>query len=195
MVKKLFTVFFGIAFVFAIGGVVYADASGLFSQNDEAAVQLVDKYFSFVMKRYVSPEEKISFRGIVKEGCDFWYFNDSANKRIAENHRKGSDFEVEDADCSIEYNSVEYNNNVYTVEATVTGQVKYKNYPEIFQCISKHIFTIEQRGNTMYIVNDVTKDRGDILVPPEIKSGTNTPDIPECVLNSKENIVISRKTE
>lgn len=187
MVKKIVTVFSSLAFVFAIGGVFYADASGLFSQNDEAAKQLVDRYFSFVMKKYSSPEEKISFRGIIKEGCDFWYFNDYTNKQIAQNHCKGSGFEVENADCIIEYDSVEFDNNVYTVEATVTGQIKYENYPKEVECTTKHIFTIEQHGNTMYIVNDVTGSRGDVLMPAGSYSLTGTPDMPQISIGSKVN--------
>ncbi len=187
MVKKLVTVFSSIAFVFAIGGVFYADASGLFYQNDEAAKQLVDRYFSSVMKKYSSPEEKISFRGIIKEGCDFWYFSDYTNKQIARNHCRGSGFEVENADCYIEYDSVKFNNNVYTVEATVTGQVKYENYPEEVQCTAKHIFTIEQHGDTMYIVNDVTGSMGDVFMPDCVYSQTNTPDVPQIYLSSKVN--------
>lgn len=171
MVKKIFTLFAGITFICAIGGVIYADACGLFLQNDEAAMQLVDKYVSFMMKNYDAGEEKISFHGIVKEGCDFWYFNDYNSKKIAESHCKGSGLEVEEADYSIEYDSVEYNNKQYTIDATVTREVKYKDYPEEVKDVSKHTFTIEQHGNLMYIVNDVTKDKGDMLLPEHYGMG------------------------
>ncbi len=165
MVKRLFTIFAGVTFLCIIGGVIYADSCGLFLQNNEAAKQLVDRYMSSVMKNYSPNEEKISFRGIVKEGCDFWYFNDYNSKQISENHCKGSDYEVEEADYSIEYDSVEYNNKRYTIDATVTREVKYKNYPDEVKSVSKHTFTIEQYGTSMYIVNDVTHEKGDVLMP------------------------------
>lgn len=165
MVKKIFTIFAGVTFLCIIGGVIYADAYGLFLQNNEAAKQLVDRYMSSVMKNYSSEEEKISFRGIVKEGCDFWYFNDYNTKQIAENHSKGSEYEVEKTDYSIEYDSIEYYNKKYTIDATVTREVKYKNYPEEVKSVSQHTFTIEQHGNSMYIVNDVTHEKGDVLMP------------------------------
>lgn len=169
MVKKLFTIFAGVTFLCVLGGVIYADSCGLFLQNNEAAKQLVDRYMASVMKNYDSGEEKISFRGIVKEGCDFWYFNDYNSKKIAENHCKGSDYEVEKTDYSIEYDSVEYNNKKYTIDATVTREVKYKNYPDEVKSVSKHTFTIEQQGTVMYIVNDVTHERGDVLMPERLK--------------------------
>lgn len=171
MVRKLFTVFASITFLCVIGVVIYADTSGLFLKNNEAAMQLVDRYMSFVMKNYSGDDEKISFRGIVKEGCDFWYFNDYNSRQIAENHCKGSGFEVEEADYSIKYDSVDYNNKRYTIDATVTREIKYKDYPKEVKSVSKHIFTIEQHGNTMYIVNDITKDNGDALLPDDVKIG------------------------
>lgn len=193
MVKRVFTVVAGITFLCALGGFIYADTCGLFVQNNEAAMQLVDRYMSFVMKNYDASEEKVSFRGIVKEGCDFWYFNDYNSRKIAENHCKGSGFEIEKADYSIEYDSVEYNNKHYTIDATVTQEVKYKDYPEEVTSTSKHTFTIEQHGNMMYIVNDVTKAKGDALIPSEVKSGVKkeTPTEPlrsDCPATSDKTI-------
>lgn len=169
MLKKVLPLFVGIACLFLIGGVIYADACGLFLENDEAAMKLIDRYMSSVMKFYNQGDEKISFRGIVKEGCDFWYYNDYNNKIIAQNHISGSGFEVEKTEYFIKYNKVDYSNKFYTIDATVTQEVYYKNYPEAVTYTSSHTFKIEQDGNNMYIVDDVTDVKGDILLPDDVR--------------------------
>lgn len=156
MLKKIFTFFSGVAFLCVIGGVVYADARGIFLQDNEAAMQLVDKYMSFVMKNYTPSDEDVSFRGIIKQGCDFWYYNDYNNKAIAVNHAPGSDMEVESASYSIKYNSVDYANRIYTINATITQQVQYKNHIAPMYVVRDHIIMIEQKGREMYIIDDVS---------------------------------------
>ena len=162
MLKKIFTFCTGIAFLCVIGGVVYADARGIFLQDNEAAMQLVDKYMSFVMKNYTPSDEDISFRGIIKQGCDFWYYNDYNNKTIAVNHAPGTGMEVESTSYSIKYNSVEYANKIYTINATITQQLQYKNYIDPMYVVREHTIMIEQKGSEMYIIDDVANPTNDL---------------------------------
>lgn len=162
MFKKISAFLVGVAFLCVVGGVVYADSCGLFLQNDNAARQLIDKYMSFVMKNYTPDGNKVSFRGIIKQGCDFWYYNDYNCKTIAVNHAADSELAVERADYSIEYNSIVFNNKKYTVNATITEKVQYKNYTDPVECVREHIFTIEQNGSEMYIINDTMSPRPDL---------------------------------
>lgn len=163
MVKKIFTLAAAAAFLCLVGMVVYADSSGLFLQDKEAAMGLVDRYMSSVMKNYMPDDNKISFRGIIKQGCDFWYYNDYNNQTIAANHLAGTDMEVESTDYSIEYNSVIFNNKVYTINATITETVKYKNYETPVSVVRSHLIRIEQNGNEMYIVDDKIDPRPSLL--------------------------------
>lgn len=183
MLKKISALVAGVAFLLVVGGVVYADTCGMFSQNDNAAKQLVDKYMSFVMKNYTPDGNKVSFRGIIKQGCDFWYYNDYSCKTIAINHAKDSDLSVESADYSIDYNSITYSNKEYTVTATVTERVQYKNYSEPVECVREHIFTIEQHGSEMYITNDLMNPRMDLstMMPKHSVSE----DVPQTADNPK----------
>ncbi len=173
MFKKICTFFTGVAFLCIIGGVAYADARGLFIQDNEAAMQLVDKYISFVMQNYTPSDEGVSFRGIIKQGCDFWYYNDYNNKTIAVNHAPGTDMEVESTDYSIEYNSVEYSNKIYTINATITEQVQYKNYLDPMCVVREHTIMIEQNGSEMYIIDDIIKPLSDVPSPKTAKGGEN----------------------
>ncbi len=181
MLKKVLTFFAGVTFLCVVGGVIYADACGLFLQNDEAAMDLIDRYIASVMKYYSQGDEKISFRGIVKEGCDFWYYNDYNNKIIAQNHMAGSELEVESTEYSIKYNKIDYSNKFYTIDATVTQEVYYKNYPDAVKHTSRHTFKIEQNGNDMYIIDDITDEKGDVLLPDDFNVITfcETADIPK----------------
>lgn len=165
MLRKVLTFFAGVTFLCVVGGVIYADACGMFLQDDEAAMKLIDRYVSSVMKFYSQGDEKISFRGIVKEGCDFWYYNDYNNKIIAQNHIVGSGLEVESTEYSIKYNKIDYSNRFYTIDATVTQEVCYKDYPETVKHTSRHTFRIEQNRNDMYIIDDITDIKGDVLLP------------------------------
>ena len=158
MLKRISAFMAGLMFLCGVGGVVYADSSGVFLQDNEAAKQLIDRYVSFIMKNYVSDSQKVSFRGIVKEGCDFWYYNDYNNKKIAETKACNKNYEVDDVDYSIRYDSVSYNNKCYTIDATVTSTFYYKNSSEKLDSVCRHTFTIEQNGNSMYIVNDDSDD-------------------------------------
>ncbi len=181
MIRKMAAIVAGVTFLCVLGGVIYADACGMFLQDDEAAMKLIDRYMASVMKYYNKGDEKISFRGIVKEGCDFWYYNDYNNKIIASNHYEGSGLEVEKTEYSVKYNKIDYNNRFYTIDATVTQTVSYKEYPEAVERTSHHTFKIEQNGDNMYIVDDISDAKGDILLPDDVPGGErkNTPDTPK----------------
>lgn len=179
MVKKIFTFFAGIAFLCLIGGVVYADTNGLFAQDNEAAMQLVEKYIATVMKNYMPDENKVSFRGIIKQGCDFWYYNDYNNKTIAVNHRSGSENEVEATDYSIECESVEFANRAYTITAKVTETVYYKNFVDPVTVTRTHIISIEQNGSEMLIIDDKITPKQDLSSILPFANGANmTSDTP-----------------
>lgn len=154
MVKRIFTLVAGVAFLCFVGFAVYADSSGVFLQDNEAAMELVDKYMSSVMKNYMPDGSKVSFRGIIKQGCDFWYYNEYNNQTISLSHPSGSDMEVESTDYSIEYDSVSYSSKLYTICATITETVKYKVSAEPVSIVRKHVISIEQNGSEMYIIND-----------------------------------------
>ena len=143
MLKKIFIGLFAVIIAGSAGYLVYADINGLFLRSDDQAKALVDEYVTSVVKNYTS-DTKQSFRGIVKQGCDFWYLNDYKTNNIAKNHSEGTGFEVDKADYSIDYNSVTYNNKQYTIDATVTKIIRYRNTPETDTSVSRHIFTIEQ---------------------------------------------------
>lgn len=179
MLKKIIIFASGAAFVCLLCVVVYADTCGVFLQNDKAAMNLVDKYISSVMKNYIPDGSKVSFRGIIKQGCDFWYYNDYNTKNIAQNHASGSNMEVASADYKIEYNSISYSNKTYTIEATVTETVKYRNNKTPVNTVRKHTILIEQNGNEMYIINDTTQPQSDadeFSQSSHIK--TETPEVP-----------------
>lgn len=170
MVKRICICLLSVVIFGIVGYVVYADSSGLFLEDDESAKALVDRYVTSVLKNYTADDNKISFRGIVKQGCDFWYYNDYKSSNIAKLHSKGSEFEVEDTEYTIDYNSVNYNNRKYSIDATVTQIIHYKNNAVTDTSISRHIFTIEQNGHEMYIINDEKYDE---------YISTETGDIPE----------------
>ena len=153
MLKRLCICLFCTVFMGTAGYFIYADKNGIFLEDDEQAKALIDEYITSVIKNYTEDGEQ-SFRGIVKQGCDFWYLNDYKTKNIAQSHSKGSGSEVEAADYSINYNSIDYDNKKYTIEATVTKVLRYRNTLETDTTVTRHIFTIEQDGNEMYIVDD-----------------------------------------
>ena len=154
MLKKIITITTAAAFICFVGVIVYADSKGVFLQDNNAAMNLVDNYISSVMKNYTPDGSKVSFRGIIKQGCDFWYYNDYNNKNIANNHAAGSDMEVTTAEYSIEYDSITYSNRIYTVQATVTENLKYKYNDVPLSMVRKHTILIEQNGGEMYIIDD-----------------------------------------
>ena len=154
MIKKIMTITTAAVFLCFVGVIVYADSSGVFLQDNDAAMNLVDKYISSVMKNYTPDGSKISFRGIVKQGCDFWYYNAYNNKNIADKHAAGSNMEVAKAEYSIKYDSITYNNKMYTIKATVTENLEYKNLNMLSSIIKQHTIMIEQNGSEMYIIND-----------------------------------------
>ena len=164
MFKKVVTLACTAAVIAAAGGVAYADASGIFLKNTDAAKLLVNKYMESVMRSYRG-EENVSFRGIVREGCDFWYYNDYNNDLIHD-MSVGSGT-AEKADFYVTFGSVEYSDRVYTVEARIDQQVRYKNFDETIESSCLHVFTIEQNGRNMYITNDVSDGTDKLLAPVE----------------------------
>lgn len=157
MLKRLCICLLCTVFVVTAGYFIYADKSGLFLEDDEQAKALIDEYVTSVIKNYTD-DGKQSFRGIVKQGCDFWYLNDYKSRNIAKSHSEGTGLEVDMADYSIDYHSINYRNKQYTIDATVTKIIRYRNTSETDTTVSRHIFTIEQDGCEMYIVNDEKYD-------------------------------------
>ncbi len=153
MLRRICMCLVGIILAGTAGYFIYADINGLFLRSDDQAKALVDEYVTSVVRNYTS-DQKQSFRGIVKQGCDFWYLNNYKTSNIAKSHSEGTGFEVDKADYSIDYNSVSYSNKQYTIDATVTKIIRYRNTPETDTSVSRHIFTIEQDGHEMFIVND-----------------------------------------
>ncbi len=157
MFKRICICLIAAAAVGTAGCFIYADHNGMFLRSDEKAKALVDEYVTSVVKNYTS-DTKQSFRGIVKQGCDFWYLNDFKTSGIAKSHSEGTGLEVDAADYSIDYNSIDYRNKQYTIDATVTKIIRYRNAPETDTSVSRHIITIEQDGCEMYIINDEKYD-------------------------------------
>ena len=164
MVKKFLTLLSAAALAAAAGGVAYADAAGVFLKDTDAAKCLVNKYMDSVMRSYRGDED-VSFRGIVKEGCDFWYYNDYHNDLIADMSRNEGNAEL--ASYSVDFCSVTYSDRVYTIDTTITQQIKYKDCAETFLTTCDHIFTIEQNGRYMYITNDECNGTDKLLAPVE----------------------------
>lgn len=158
MLKRLCICLISVVMVGVVGYVVYADSRGLFLEDDDSAKELVDKYVTSVLKNYTADNSKSSFRGIVKQGCDFWYYNEYKNSSIAKSHSEGSELEVKETGYTIDYNSVNYYNRMYTIDATITQIIHYKNNANTDTNVSRHIFTIEQDGHDMYIINDEKYD-------------------------------------
>lgn len=177
MLKKIITITTATALLCLVGIIVYADSNGVFLQDNDAAMNLVDKYFSSVMKIYTSDGSKVSFRGIVKQGCDFWYYNEYNNKDIVSRCAKGSSMEVTKANCSITYDSIKYSNKTYTIEATVTRNLQYPkmNLSEI--SVFKHTILIEQNGSEMYIINDESVRESAEYIPLEESETDDTPEL------------------
>ena len=134
MLKKIFIGLFAVIIAGSAGYLVYADINGLFLRSDDQAKALVDEYVTSVVKNYTS-DTKQSFRGIVKQGCDFWYLNDYKTNNIAKNHSEGTGFEVDKADYSIDYNSVTYNNKQYTIDK-INTMMDYDGFRD-GDCVSR----------------------------------------------------------
>ena len=164
MIKKVITFLSAAALVSTASGYLYADACGEFSRDNEAAQALVNKYMSSVMRSYEGDED-VSFRGIVKEGCDFWYYNDYNNDLICEMSK--SEGTAESADFSINVDSVSYSDHCYTIKAEITQEIKYKDSPKAVKSSCAHTFTIEQSGRFMYITNDISDGTDKLLAPAE----------------------------
>lgn len=180
MLKKALILISSLSFICLVGFVVYADTSGVFLQDNNSAAGLVDKYISFVMKSYHPDGGKVSFRGIIKQGCDFWYYNDYNIKTIINNHVAGSSLEVADTSYSIEIHSIDYSNKTYTIKATVTEKVKYKMIDEPTSVVQQHTITIEQDGGDMYIVNDDVEPKINITtLMPKVIIPQETADAPK----------------
>ncbi len=169
MVRKIITLISAAAVLTAAGGVVYADSCGVFLKDNESAKALVNKYMSSVMRSY-SGEENVSFKGIVKEGCDFWYYNDYNNNVICETSQNAGTAET--ADYAITFDSVKYSGRKYTIEAEVIQQVKYKDMDETINSASTHTFIIEQTGRGMYITDDIRKGTDRLLLSAAETSDT-----------------------
>ncbi len=164
MIKKVVTLACAGVVLAAAGGVAYADASGIFLKDTDAAKLLVNKYMESVMRSYRG-EENVSFRGIVREGCDFWYYNDYNNDLIYNVSVNGGN--AEKADYYVTFGSIDYSDRVYTVEARIDQQVKFKNCDETLESSCLHTFIIEQNGRNMYITNDISDGTDKILAPAE----------------------------
>ena len=115
--------------------------------------------------RSYSGEENVSFRGIVKEGCDFWYYNDYNIDLISD--LSLSEGTAQTADYGITFGSVQYSDHVYTINARITQQVKYADYPEVIETTCDHVFTVEQNGRYMYITNDDCDGTDKLLAPSD----------------------------
>lgn len=176
MSKKIFSAVVGMMVVCFVGVAVYADNNGLFLQDNDAAMRLVDKYVSLVMKNYMPDGSDVSFRGIIKQGCDFWYYNDYDNKNIALSHSSGSGKEVTDTDYSIVYNSIEYKNRKYVIDATITEYITYKEEKTPTSVVKNHVITIEQDGRDMLIVNDEEKPNDGLPTSGENEQTFDSPD-------------------
>ena len=163
MVKKVFTIVAAAAAVTAACSAVYADSCGAFQKDTDAAMRLVDKYMNTVMRSYRGDED-VSFRGIVKEGCDFWYYNDYNNDLICKMSRNAGTAQT--ANFSVSFESVKYSNFEYTIDAEIRQTVEYKNGGEPITTVCKHTFTIEQDNRGMRITDDVCDGTDKLLVPP-----------------------------
>lgn len=164
MIKKIITLVSAAAVIAAAGGVAYADASGVFLKDTDAAKLLVNKYMDSVMRSYCG-EPDVSFRGIVKEGCDFWYYNDYNNDLICEMSVNSGTAEL--ADYDVTFDSVKYSDRRYIIEAKIDQQIKYKNSDETIETSCLHTFIVEQNGRYMYITNDVSDGTDKLLAPTE----------------------------
>ncbi len=153
MGKKFFVTACGIAVVFCVGFLFYGEYSGAFLQDNSAAMSLVDDYVAKLVQSYTEGDMTISFKGIVKQGCDFWYYNEYNAKLIAANRAAGVSPMVSTADYSIEYDAIDYSDRQYIIDATVTESFVYTD-DEQADVVTKHRFTIEQNGKEMLIVND-----------------------------------------
>lgn len=153
MVKKIITAAVAAVVIISAGGAAYADSCGVFDRDNAAAEKVIDSYMTSMMRTY-SGEENVSFRGIVKEGCDFWYYNDHNAAVIGERSRRegGAKF----ADYSLDIDDIDYKNRQYTVTATVTQNLRYKNDPDITTTVCTHTFTIVRDKRGMLITNDVS---------------------------------------
>ena len=164
MIKRAIIFMTAAAVITAASGVVYADACGVFQRNNEAAKSLVDRYVEALTKSYSGDD--VSFRGIVKEGCDFWYYNDYNNDLISRVSKRAG--EAEEATYSVEYAALSYTGKSYTIEADITQRVKYKGEVESVSRTSRHTFVIEQSGSEMYIVNDTAEGEGRLLTQADV---------------------------
>ena len=162
MIRKFVTVLIAAAVLAAAGGAVYADSCGVFLKDNDAARALVNKYMSYVMRSYRC-EEDVSFHGVVKEGCDFWYYNDYNNDLICETSKSCGG--AESADFSVSFDSVKYADHCYTIEARVYQTVKYADEKEALCTACRHTFTVEQNGRYMYITNDICDGTDKLLAP------------------------------
>lgn len=171
MMKKIAAFFSAAALTVAASGVLYADADGaLFSDCDSAKV-LVDKYMTAVMHAYLG-DDNVSFRNIVREGCDFWYYNKDNTDMICRAIQNEGSAEI--AEYSVDFDSVKYFDRKYTVEAEITQKIKYKNSPDTVSITCPHTFIIEKCGHYLYITNDISDGSDKLLVP----AGALTPDEP-----------------
>lgn len=171
MIKKIAAFLSAAALTVAASGVLYADADGaLFSDCDSAKI-LVDKYMTNVMRAY-SGDDDVSFRNIVREGCDFWYYNNDNKEMICRAIQSEGSAEI--AEYSVEYDSVKYSDRKYTVETQVTQKIKYKNSPETVSVTCPHTFIIEKCGHYLYITNDISDGSDKLIVPTRVL----TPDEP-----------------
>ena len=160
MIRKIATFLSVAAMVTAASGMLYADACGAFTRNNEAAKNLVNKYMASVMRSYCGDED-VSFRGIVKEGCDFWYYNDYNNALICKmSQQEGS---AKDTEYSVKFNSVKYSDHSYTVNVTVSQEITYDS--STITSVCSHTFIIEQNGSSLYITDDISDGSDKLLLP------------------------------
>ena len=164
MINKIITMIAAAAMVTAAGGAVYADSCGVFRRDNDAAKAVVDKSMEAVMKSYRGDD--VSFRGIVKEGCDFWYYNEYNNELIGSISRCAG--LADEADYTVDYSGLTYSGSSYTVTADVTQHINYRGMDEPIDRTTRHTFTVAQDGCEMYIVSDDAGGAGNLLTISDI---------------------------
>lgn len=125
----------------------------------DSAKEKVEEFVAENLKKYdISSKENVSYEGIVEKNSSFYDYAEKLYVLTNNRYKSFDTLRLEEVNYEIEYGDISFVDGLYTVNATVYEEKKYVGQDEPGYVCTEHTFTIEQKNDKFYIINDVTDD-------------------------------------